>query len=64
MHVIKVIGMSCAHCVSAIEAAVLKVDNRARVEVDLQTGEVRIDSAEVDAPFRAAIEQAGYTVAD
>ena len=50
MHVIKVVGMSCAHCVSAVEAAVLKVDSRARVEVD--------------APFRAAIEQAGYTVAD
>lgn len=64
MHVIKVIGMSCAHCVSAIESAVLKVDARARVEVDLQAGEVRIDSAEVHAPFRAAIEQAGYTVAD
>jgi len=64
MHVIKVIGMSCAHCVSAIEAAVLKVDNRARVEVDLQAGKVRIDSAEVAAPFRSAIEQAGYTVGD
>jgi len=25
---------------------------------------VRIDSAEVAAPFRAAIEQAGYTVGD
>ena len=30
MYVIKVIGMSCAHCVSAIESAVLKVDSRAR----------------------------------
>ncbi|GAC1036575.1 heavy-metal-associated domain-containing protein [Pseudomonas sp. No.117] len=63
MHVIKVSGMSCSHCVSAIEAAVLKVDARARVEVDLKAGEVRIESAEVDAPFRAAIEQAGYSVA-
>ena len=62
MYVIKVIGMSCTHCVSAIEAAVLKVDARARVEVDLGASEVRIDSAEGEGAFRAAIEQAGYTV--
>lgn len=44
MHILKVTGMSCGHCVRAISLAVRTVDEVAAVEIDLATGEVRITS--------------------
>ena len=46
MHVLKVSGMSCGHCVRAITRAVQAGDPAAEVQVDLGAGEVRVDSAQ------------------
>jgi copper chaperone len=48
----QVTGMSCGHCVNAVQNAVQTVDPEAQVTVDLPTGHVDV----------AAIENAGYTV--
>jgi copper chaperone len=61
MHNFQVDDMTCAHCVGAVEKAVKGVDAQARVEIDLPTKLVRIDSAKPASLFVSAIEAAGYT---
>jgi len=55
-------GMSCGHCVKAVTQAVQSVYPEARVEVDLETGRVRVESAADADRVARAIEEAGYTV--
>ena len=63
MVVIEVSGMSCQHCVAAVERAVHTVHPGAPVKVDLASGRVEIDAAAAEAPrLRAAIEAEGYAV--
>jgi copper chaperone len=38
-------GMTCQHCVRAVTQAVQDRDPAAKVEVDLQTGHVTVDSS-------------------
>lgn len=54
--------MTCAHCVRAVTEAVHSVDPAARVEVDLASGGVGVETAAVDADekIRSAIAEAGY----
>lgn len=58
-------GMSCGHCVGAIEAELCKVSGVSAVAVDLASGQVDITSASpLDLEIvRAAVETAGYAVA-
>ena len=56
-------GMTCAHCVKAVTAAVTGVDPAAKVTVDLQTGQVRVDSTAEPARIAEAIRGEGYAVA-
>lgn len=58
-----VTGMTCGGCVRAVEKAVTRTDPAARVDVDLTTGKVRIDSGKPAGDFKDAIEAAGYEVA-
>lgn len=58
----KVQGMTCEHCVQAVQKAILKSDNTAKVQVDLPTGLVSIASSQPRSALVAAIEEAGYTV--
>ena len=60
-----VLGMTCGHCVSAVTSEVSKIDGVTKVEVDLHSGAVTVESDRpVDADaFAAAIDEAGYTVA-
>jgi len=58
----KVSGMSCGHCVRAVEEAVQTVDPQAQVQVELARGQVQIDSAQPREALAAAIAEAGYTV--
>ena len=44
MHHIKVTGMSCGHCVAAIEKAVKGLDSEANVSADIEQGEVSVES--------------------
>jgi len=65
MPTIHVLGMTCQHCVVAVEEALGRVDGVTSIEVDLDSGtatyseEKRVDLAEV----RRAVEEAGYKVA-
>ena len=58
----KVAGMSCQHCVKAVTSSIQALDARARVEVDLASGLVKVESNQESAALKAAIDEAGYTV--
>lgn len=60
----QVIGMTCSHCVNAVTQEISKLDGVERVDVDLVTGLVTIDSSQpVDrAAVAAAVDEAGYEV--
>ncbi|KEA62281.1 hypothetical protein ADIMK_3571 [Marinobacterium lacunae] len=59
-HHLKVTGMSCGHCVSAIEKAVKALDPQAEVTANLEKGEVTVNSDVDMAPISDAIREAGY----
>ena len=58
-------GMTCGHCVHAVESELAKIDGVTAVHADLETGVVAISSdAAVDAAdIAAAVDEAGYEVA-
>ncbi|MDI3326978.1 MAG: copper chaperone CopZ [Alicyclobacillaceae bacterium] len=61
--VLQVKGMSCDHCVHAVESALKALDGVEKVRVDLGKGEVEVsfDSSRVGREqFRKAVEDAGY----
>ncbi|AEF40488.1 heavy-metal-associated domain-containing protein [Hoyosella subflava] len=62
---ITVKGMTCGHCESAVRSEIADVDGVTSVDVDLPSGAVTITSDhELDeAAVRAAVDEAGYTVA-
>jgi copper chaperone len=62
MYQLQVENMSCGHCVGAVTRAVQEIDAAAKVEVDLASNTVRIDSATALAPLKSAIADAGYPV--
>jgi copper chaperone len=59
-----VAGMTCDHCVRAVQSEVGKVPGVASTSVDLDSGRVTVYSDEpVDpAAVRAAVEEAGYVL--
>ncbi len=60
-----VTGMTCAHCVASVSEEVGAIDGVTGVAVDLPTGAVTVTSSRPvdDAHIRAAVEEAGYTLA-
>ncbi|KZM71854.1 heavy-metal-associated domain-containing protein [Nocardia terpenica] len=60
-----VTGMTCDHCVSAVQQEIGRIDGVTGVEVDLGTGRVQVESAAPisDAAVTAAVDEAGYQVA-
>jgi copper chaperone len=60
--VFKVQGMTCGHCVKAVTHAVQLLDNAAAVSVELDSGEVVIDSGLPRERLVEAIREEGYTV--
>ena len=60
-----VVGMTCGHCVSSVTEEVSAVPGVSEVQVDLESGGLTVTSdAPVDeAAVRAAVEEAGYSVA-
>jgi copper chaperone len=62
MYQLQVDNMSCGHCVGAVTKAVQGVDAAAKVDIDLATKSVRIDSTTPLAPLQSAIADAGYPV--
>jgi copper ion binding protein len=61
----RVVGMTCGHCVAAVQSEVGALDGVTAVEVDLPTGEVVVTSTHPidDADMTAAIDEAGYALA-
>jgi copper chaperone len=55
-------GMSCQHCVAAVTNAIREHDDGAKVEVDLASGRVAVESTQSVETLKAAIDEAGYTV--
>jgi copper chaperone len=56
-------NMTCGHCVGAVTRAVKSVDPDASVQVDLQSGRVRVDSDATAGELIQAIGAAGYPAA-
>lgn len=62
MYELQVEGMSCGGCVKGVTRSVQAVDSNAKVDVNLQSKTVRVETqASLDA-VRAAISDAGYPV--
>jgi copper chaperone len=61
-----VIGMTCDHCVRSVTEEVSQVPGVTDVAVDLATGGLTVTgpSGVDDTAVRAAVEEAGYQVAD
>lgn len=59
---LKVSGMTCGHCVSAVTRAVKAVPSVADVTVDLERGEVTVRGTPDERAIRAAIAEEGYEV--
>jgi copper chaperone CopZ len=60
-----VVGMTCGHCVNSVTEEVTQVPGVTDVDVDLATGGLTVtsDTQVDDAAIRAAVEEAGYSVA-
>jgi copper chaperone len=62
MYELQVEGMSCDGCVRSVTKSVQSLDGNAKVDVDLASKKVRVESqASLDA-VKAAISDAGYDV--
>ena len=61
MYNFKVNDMTCSHCAATVEKAVKSVDGSAKVNIDLGTLDVKIESDRPATIFAAAIKNAGYT---
>lgn len=61
-----VTGMTCGHCVQAVTSELSELPGVAGVEVDLGSGAVTVTSAAplADEAVRAAVDEAGYELAD
>ena len=59
-----VTGMTCGHCVSAVTKEMSKLAGVQRVDVDLDTGRVTVDSDQPldDTAVAAAVQEAGYEI--
>lgn len=55
--------MSCGHCASTVTQTCKLVDPAARVEVDINTKTVKIESSEDRQDFAEALAEAGYPAA-
>jgi copper chaperone len=63
--VITVAGMTCGHCVNAVQAEISRLPGVTEVDVDLETGAVKVTAEPPPdaAALRAAVAAAGYEVA-
>jgi copper chaperone len=64
--VISVAGMTCGHCVTAVQQEIGKLAGVSSVDVALDTGTVRVfaDPAPDHAALSAAVDAAGYELRD
>jgi len=60
---LRIDGLACGGCVKAVEKAIATTDPAAHAQVDLASGTARIETARPRAEIVAAIEAAGYDLA-
>jgi copper chaperone len=60
---LKLPTMTCGHCVRTVTETVHAVDAAAKVEVDLPTQRVRIESQQPQDAFARALAEEGYAPA-
>ena len=58
---LEVKDMTCGHCAGVITKAVKDIDAQAKMDVDVATRMVRIESAHAAGDFLSAMQEAGYT---
>lgn len=60
-----VTGMTCGHCVSAVQKEIGKIDGVTGVDVDLASGRVQVESATplTSTDVESAVDEAGYQLA-
>ncbi len=56
-------SMTCNHCVRTVTETVKRVDAAAKVDVNLDTHRVAIESAQPASQFAAALAEEGYAPA-
>ena len=61
---VQVAGMTCSHCVNAVTQEISKLGGVTRVDIDLASGSVTVESSQpIDsASVAAAVDEAGYEV--
>ena len=61
-----VAGMTCGHCAQAVTSELTALPGVSEVQVDLGAGSVTVTSAAplTDDQVRAAVDEAGYELAD
>ncbi|MFA5775910.1 MAG: cation transporter [Ilumatobacteraceae bacterium] len=59
-----VAGMTCGHCVASVTREVSKLDGVTKVDVDLATGVVTVESKQplLLGAYTTAVKEAGYVV--
>lgn len=55
--------MTCGHCVKTVTETVQRLDAAAKLDIDLPTHKVRIDSQLPAGTFAKALDEEGYTPA-
>jgi copper chaperone len=60
----KVDAMSCGHCVSLVTDTIKQVDPQARVEVDLASKKVQVESSQDRGRIAQALAEVGYPPAE
>ena len=66
METIKIQGMSCQHCVTAVTKALGKLSGVENLKIDLAKGEATFENTRniTPAAIRQAVEDAGYKVVE
>lgn len=54
-------SMTCGHCASRVTQALKSLDGQAKVEIDLRSKKVRVQTVEDRDSVTAALAEAGYT---
>lgn len=62
MYEMQVEGMTCGGCVRSVTRSVQAVDSNAKVDVDLASKTVRVDTQAPLNAVKSAITDAGYSV--
>ncbi|HLR35226.1 MAG TPA: cation transporter [Tissierellales bacterium] len=58
-------GMSCGHCVAAVEKALKELDNISKVDVNLENKKAQVEGVNLnDSVLKKVIDEAGYEVVE